>query len=210
MASLAQIRDQIIRRLSGGDPSSDSQFDEREIELYILQVANSAVKIEYFTNIKAEDQHGVSGQYIYTFTADVKKDTSRGEEYIEITTPYVSLPNDKGLLEVDPLNGKCKNFIPVKAGFNSLFKGTPAGNLEGQVGFYPERNKVFFSKPIICLGTSKVRVKLIVMAGADTVFDPGQENSIIQGVLEILLPQLPQDRIANNVDDNGNIAGNNR
>ncbi len=201
MASLAKIRDLIIRRLSGGDPSSDSQLDPREIDLHILQAANAAIKIEYFNNIRAEDNHAVSGQYIYTYTASVLKDTIRGEEYIELTSPYVALPNEKGLFEIQPLNGKCKTFIPVRNGSNAMYHGTPAGNLEGRTGFYPERNKVFFTKAIICQGTSKVRVKQIVAIGEDVVFDPGMEESIVKAVLEIMIPKLPQDRIANSVDE---------
>lgn len=201
MASLAKIRDLIIRRLSGGDPSSDSQLDHREIDLHILQVANAAIKIEYFNNIRAEDNHGVSAQYIYTYIVDVKKDTSRSEEYIELASPYVVLPNEKGLFEIQPLNGKCKTFIPVKNGSIAMYEGTPAGNLEGRTGFYPERSKAFFTKPIICQGTSKVRVRQIVAIGDDVVFDPAMENSIVKGVLEIMIPNLPQDKIVNNVDE---------
>lgn len=210
MASLAQLRELIIRRLSGGDPSSDSQLDEREIDMHILQAANAAIKIEYYTNIRAEDVHGVSAQYLYVSVLDVKKDTIRKEEYVDLAVPYIALPNEKGIHEIEPLNGKCKTFIPTKNGSESLFRGTPAGYLEGQTGFYPERNKVFFTKPIICQGTSKVRVKQIVSAGDDTVFDPGMEESIVKAVLAVMLPQLPQDKIVNNVDENGEIAGNNR
>lgn len=210
MASLAQLTELIIRRLSGGDPSSDSQLDKREIEMHILQAANAAIKIEYFTNIRADDVHGTSGQNIYTYVLDVKKDAVRGEEYIDLSVPYVSLPHDKGIYEIEPLNGKCKTFIPTKNGETAVYRGLPAGNLEGQTGFYPERAKVFFTKPIICQGTSKVRVRQVVAYGSDVIFDPGIEESIVKSVLEIMIPQLPQDRIANNVDDNGNIASNNR
>lgn len=201
MATLAVLRDQIIRRLSGGDPSSDSQLDEREIELHILQALNAAIKIEYYNNIRAEDIHGVSGQFIYTFTADVKKDALRGEQYIEMVTPHVALPNDKGIHEITPVNGKCKTFIPVRNGSVSLYRGLPAGNLEMGTGFYPERGKVFFTKDIMCQGVSKVRVKIIAAYGSDLVIDPAMEESVIKAVMGIMTPALPQDKIVDNVDD---------
>ena len=90
MASLAVLRDQIIRRLVGGDQISDSQIDPREIELLIFQVLNAAIKIEYFTNIRAEDVHGVSGQYIAVYVRDVLKDLIRKEEYITLPQPMKS------------------------------------------------------------------------------------------------------------------------
>lgn len=201
MASLQVLRDQIIRRLVGGDQISDSQLDPREVELLILQVLNTAIKIEYFTNIKADDVHGVTGQYLAIYVLDVKKDSIRKEDYIILPQPFVSLPNDKGLDQITPMNGKCKFFIPVKVGFNSLYNGLAAGNLETRTGFYPERNKVFFTKDIIAQGTSKVMVKIIAAVGDDVVIDPAMEESIIQSVIEIMLPKLPQDKIVNNVDE---------
>lgn len=201
MASLQVLRDQIIRRLVGGDQISDSQLDPREIELLILQVLNTAIKIEYFTNIKADDVHGVTGQYIAIYVLDVKKDTVRKEDYIILPQPFVSLPNDKGLDQITPMNGKCKFFIPVKVGFSSLYNGLAAGNLEMRTGFYPERNKVFFTKDIIAQGTSKVMVKIIAAVGDDVVIDPAMEESIIRSVLEIMIPKMPQDKIVNNVDE---------
>lgn len=203
MSTLAKIRDQIIRRASGGDPSSDTQLDEREVDLYILQILNTAIKIEYFNNIRAEDVHSVSGQFIATYNVDVKKDTVRGEEYIELTQPYISLPSDKGLLEISAVNGKCKTFIPTRNGFVSLYKGLPAGNLEGSTGYYPERSRVYFTKPIICQGVSKVRVKLIVAAQIDgnLPIDPAMEASVVKEVLAMLVPNLPQDKIVDNTDN---------
>jgi len=201
MASLAVLRDQIIRRLVGGDQISDSQIDPREIELLILQVLNAAIKIEYFTNIRAEDVHGVSGQYIATYICDVKKDLVRREDYITLTQPFVALPNDKGLDQITPMNGKCRFFIPVKVGFSSLYNGLPAGNLELKTGFYPERNKVFFTKDIMSQGTSKVMVKLIVAAGSDVVIPPDMEETIVKEVMSIMIPKMPQDKIVDNVDN---------
>lgn len=201
MASLATLRDQIIRRLSGGDQISDSSIDNREIELLILQVLNAAIKIEYFTNIRAEDVHGVSGQYIAVYVRDVLKDNVRKENYITLPQPFISLPRDKGLDQITPMNGKCKFFIPVSVGFSSLYHGLPAGNLELNTGFYPERDKVFFTKDIIAQGTSKVMVKLIAATGSDVVIDPAQEESIIKAVMDIMIPKMPQDKIVNNVDD---------
>lgn len=201
MATLAILRDQIIRRLSGGDQISDSQIDPREIELLILQVLNAAIKIEYFTNIRAEDIHGVSGQYIAVYVLDVARDNIRKEDYITLPQPFVSLPRDKGLDQITPMNGKCKFFIPVDVGFHSLYNGLAAGNLELRTGFYPERNKVFFTKSIIAQGTSKVMVKLIAAVGSDVVIPPDMEESVIKAVMDLSLPKLPQDKIVNNVDD---------
>lgn len=201
MATLAQLRDQIIRRLSGGDQISDSSLDNREVELYILQVLNAAIKIEYFTNIRAEDNHGVSGQYVAVYVLSVQKDTVRQEQYIILPQPFISLPNDKGLDQITPINGKCKFFIPVKIGFSSLYHGLEAGNLELKTGFYPERNKVFFTKDVLAQGTSKVMVKIIAAVGADVVIDPGMEESVIKEVIGLLVPKLPQDKIVDNVDD---------
>lgn len=201
MATLAQIREQIIRRVSGGNQSADSQIDPREIDLLITQELNAAIKIEYFTNIKAEDVHGVSGQYLASYTLDVKKDTIRGEQYVELTQPFVTLPHDKGIQDVTPLNGKCKTFIPVNVGSRSIYQDLPAGNLETKAGFYVERNRIYFTTDIMCRGTSKVRVREVVAAGSDMVIDPAIESALIRSVIAIIFPQMSQDKVADNVDN---------
>jgi hypothetical protein len=208
MANIPQLRELIIRRLSGGDPSSDSQLDPREIDKYIIQAMNAAIKIEYYTNIKVDGSHGISNQYLVSYVLDVLTDAIRKEEYVVLTQPFISLPNDKGINEVEPLNGRCKTFIPTKGGSFALYRGTPAGNLEGQTGFYVEGQKLFFLKAIKCQGTSKVRVTQVGAVDEDSIIDPALEDSIIRSVLEIMIPRMPQDRIANNVDENGFTASN--
>jgi hypothetical protein len=200
MAVLRIIAQQVIRRVSGGDQSRDSKLDLREVTRYMLQILNEQIKIDYLTNIKIEDDHGVSGQYMFVATATILKDNTRDEFYITLPTAYSALPHEKGLHEISPTNGKCATFIPCRNGSRALFKGLPAGNLEGNIGYYPERDKVWFVTNPKKKGVDKVMIKLIVGVNDDVVIDPGTEKMLVDKAVEFFSNRPPQDRINDNVD----------
>lgn len=198
MATLAQITQEIIRQYSGGEQSKDSTLDPREVSLMVLQSLNELVRNEYFENISTEGFHGVSGEYITSYSVSVQKDTVRREAFIIIPSPYIALPWGKGVHEISPINDRCNSYIPVINGFNSLFQGLPAGNLEKRTGFYPEKNKIFFTKDITGQGVQKVLLKLVVAVGDDVVIDPASELSVVTKVLTLLKSRGEQDKINDN------------
>jgi hypothetical protein len=198
MATLREITQEIIRHYSGGDQSKDSTLDFREVRLMVLQILNAAIKVEYFDNIRTEGFHGTSAQYITSYVVSVQKDSLRKEAYINVPWPYIALPWGKGIHEISPMNDRCTFYIPVQNGFNSLFKGLPAGNLEMYTGFYGEGNKVFFTKDITGQGVQKVLVKLIHAVDDNTPIDPATEETLFVKVSTLLKARGDQDKINDN------------
>jgi hypothetical protein len=200
MPVLRTTAQQVIRRLSGGDQSQDSQLDPREVMRYLLQILNEKIPIDYFTNIKIEDDHAVSAQYIFVATANILKNEIRNEYYINVPTPYIALPHDKGIHEIGPTNDSCMTFSPCRNGSKALFKGLPAGNLEMNIGYYPERDKIYFVSNPKKKGVTKVMIKLIVAAGDDLVIDPGTEKMLVDEAVKFFGGKVPQDKVNDNVD----------
>lgn len=200
MATIAQLTQQVIRILSAQDQSKDSQLDKREVKLLIIQELNYAIKMEYYANSSGMDK-GVSGQYIATFVQSVARDTVRGETYITVPTPYVAIGGtDKGIKEVSPMNDNQQSYVPTANGAKNIYRGLPAGNLEQRVGFYPERDKIYFSQDIMKKGVSKVRLKLIVASGDDMVIDPAIESTIRDKAVAVFSKRGEQDRLNDQVD----------
>ncbi len=200
MATLAELTQQVIRIVSGGNQSKDSQLDKREVKLFLVQELNYAIKMEYYSNSSSMDK-GVSGQYIATFVQTVLRDNVRSETYIEVPVPYIAIGGtDKGIKEVSPMNDKEQSYVPTPNGAKNIFRGLPAGNLEQRVGFYPERSKIYFSVDIMKKGVSKVRLKLIVAAGDDMVIDPAIETTIRDKAVAAFSKEGKQDRLNDQVD----------
>jgi hypothetical protein len=199
MATLAQIAEQVTFILSGGDASRDSELDPREIQLLIVQELNALMKIEYWNNIKLDEDHGITGQYIVTSTVSVAYDNVRLEAYVIVPSTYISLGAlDRGIQEIRPLAANASAFIPLANGMHSLSRGTKMNCLEGQIGYYPEGNKAYFTKNPKTEGMNNVLVKLIVSTLTNFISDPAIESELVKRVVAILMAQKPQDKINNN------------
>lgn len=203
MTSLRQISEQIIRILSGGDRNlDDSKWDIREIELFVTQAINYFIKQNLFQNI-SQGQNGIDGQYVITFkNIDVLYDEDLALAYAVLPATYISLPYDRGIVQVSLMKDQFNVFIPIRNGAVAVFKNSPAGRLESRIGFYPEQQNIYFTKDI-SKDTDKILVKLII-ADAQAVnnnqlfIPPDIELPIIEKVLQLLSNQYPQDKLNNN------------
>jgi len=156
--------------------------------------------MEYYANSSSMDK-GVSGQYLATFVCDVSRDNVRCETYITVPTPYIAIGGtDKGIKEVSPMNDLQQSYVPTANGSKNIYRGLPAGNLEQRVGFYPERNKIYFLQDVLKKGVSKVRLKLIVANGDDMVIDPAIESTIRDKAVAAFSKRGEQDRLNDQVD----------
>lgn len=207
LVTIDYLSEQVIRLLSGGDRNmDDSEWDIREINLFVSQAANYFIKQNLFQNF-AEGEKGLDGQYIATFyDVPVQFDSKLNLAYSVLPAKYIALPHDRGLQQISPMQDQWNVFMPIRSGAMALFKNSPAGRLEGRLGFFPEGGKVFYTKDI-SNDIPTVLVKLIV-AGADDVstsvpFIPAEiELPIIEKVFELLRHRLPQDKINNNNPQN--------
>ena len=199
MASLAQIAEQVIFKYSGGDASRDSELDPREVQLFVVQELNAIMKVEYWNNIKLDEDHGISGQYILTSQATIQWDNVRNEAYITIPAPYITLGAlDRGIQEIRPMDANSHAYIPLANGMNSLARGTRMIHLEGHVGYYPEAAKVYFTTNPKKIGQTQVLVKTIGSTLTNFISDPATEAMLIQNVFTKLNEMRPQDKINNN------------
>ena len=85
-------------------------------------------------------------------------------------------------------------FVPLDAGFNSMFKGLDAFQLEGKLGYIPEKDRIYLQGAEF-EADFEVFVRLIPDATSlepdDNIPAPvGMEVNIIQLALQILATQM--------------------
>lgn len=203
----AILAQQVIRKLSGGDQSKDSQVDRREVIKIITQIISYKAKIDFFENYKFGEQ-GIDGQYIATYkNLSPTLDTDRSEYYVTLPGNYVALPNGRGIRQVSPMKNPRKAYIIRTAGNQVIYNNIPAGNLEKNIGVYPEGGKLYFTGDVIKEGFksgAKVLVKM-VSAGPDSIgesdplpMDAAAEKSVVDEAFAWFTDKLPQDKINNN------------
>ena len=205
MTSIEQISEQAIRIIAGGDRNIDDfEIDIREVQLLVAQTANYFIKQNLFQNI-AQGQHNVGGEYVASFkNIDILFDTDTDLAYIDLPAKYISLPYDRGIHQISLMKDQFNVFIPIRNGAMAIFKNSPAGRLEGRIGYWPEQGRVYFTTDI-STKIDKCLVKQII-TGADGVLvqtqfiAPDVELPILEKVIGLLRMRLPQDKQNNNIE----------
>jgi hypothetical protein len=97
----------------------------------------------------------------------------------------------------------------VSPSFKGLYRGLGASCLEGRMGYWVERGKMFFEGMDLSDNIEKVSIKLVVASDAiddeDEVFPipADKEMEVVQRALELygLQKQVPNDEINDNIDE---------
>ena len=206
MTTKRRLAEQILRRLSGGDASDDSQYDIREIMLFVGQALGFLVKANYLENLRYGDT-SIGSQYISTFPGvPVQFNKTTGKAFIDLPCTYLDLPDGRGIFHISPLRQQDNAFVPVRNGSETLFSHSAAGNLEGRIGFWAEGNRVYFNKDISREGCNEVLLKLAVVSpesiGADDPYpiSSDMEIVVIGKVLEIMGIRVENDDANDNND----------
>lgn len=200
MITYNKLAEQFILYASGGDKSRDSEFEFPDVVLIARQAVSEIVKLQVFTENKLEGNLDAHFHYIYhAKDIEVVWDAATCECYAIIPLVPMSLPGNRGIKEVGPNTNQGKAFYPIKSGQFSMFKDSIE---ENDVVYWPEKNKVIFNKNIKSKH-SKVSMRLIVPApdnlDADAEFflPDDIQASVLNRIKELLLPDLPQDKINN-------------
>ncbi len=202
MSTKRIIAHEVIRLLSGGDPSNNSQLDDRDVMLKVSHVLNTRIKANFYENYKVEGTTAVDGQYVFAISnVQVTHDAARDEYYSTLPDIYVSLPKGRGIRQVSSMKDQCIVFIIRETGTKGIYNSLQAGGLEGNIGVYPEGNKIFYDKKIKKIGITSVLVKIVgspdsITADSILPMDGSEITSIIQDVMKFYQP-VPQDKINN-------------
>lgn len=200
MITLRQICRQIIELESGGAQNVDSNLSEAYIIQYIRQMSNTVLKPRVYENL-SQDDRSVLALMVASYEVTVKGTGSN--KYIDLPEFYMSLPFNKGLAAVAPIDDPTAFFIPRLN--PAVSKNLPCADLDpGQFSYYSKGMKVFFDNE---LEFGKVLVDLVV-ASPDSigVDDPlpifaEHQIEIIQKVREMLKTMPLQDKLIDSNPD---------
>jgi hypothetical protein len=200
LASKKKLAELILRRIEGGDRSDDSQIDIREVILLIEQKAAEILRTDYFIQRK-EGEKSINGELIARFyDIEVLHDEKRNLNYILLPTRFLRLPGDIGIHHLSFQGDEQNAFIPQSTGSLALRKRSPAKGLEGNIGYWPEADRVYFNQRIKkdgCLVFGKFVFPMD--SDSDNLPVPADiENGILLAVLA-QLKNMPQDKV---VDSN--------
>lgn len=97
---MSKLAEQILRMVSGGDPSLESKIELAELE-YQIELAGQIVGMEMLSNgIKSENQHYSGGEWIVEYQVNLTAGKIKSEKICPLPVDYIGLVQDKGIQNV--------------------------------------------------------------------------------------------------------------
>lgn len=162
-----QIAEQILRLISGGDQTAESQISLIEI-MYAMDQERDRLVGEYYKARIARGERAIDGSVLQRYTLTPAEDTRLSLWYVDLPEKVISLPDDMGIYQVQEPGYLGNTYIRKPAGHNQLYslskaKSTTAslsysGSGEGHIYWWLESStkkyRLYFSaKPHLPTGT---------------------------------------------------------
>lgn len=193
MITLRQIALEIIELESGGARNDDSNLSLPYVVLYVRQFSNTVLAPRVFEKLAVDDR-SLLQLMIASYTVSVQGTGST--KYITLPEFYMSLPFNKGLAAVAPVDDPTNHFIPRNS--PAVSKNLPCADLEpGQFSYWTKGMNVYFDND---LEFGKVLVDLVVASPDSIGLDdplpiyPEHQAQIIRMVRAELKSMPLQDR----------------
>lgn len=166
LTSKYKLAEQALRIILGGHPTPDSGVKIQELMIFVSQAFANVILIGYRQG-KAEGEPYINGSFIYTFKdVEVEKDTELDQFFALMPATTVTLPYDIGVFQVSNMKDQAGAFTPVSSGFEVMTKGLAVQELEDEVGYYPEGNRIYFVNMKDTEKSEKVLIKLVAPLGS--------------------------------------------
>jgi hypothetical protein len=196
MATKAIISEQVqriyARFLDKNNPSD--VIDIREVMLLVNQAINKILKLEVAESFKA-GLVDIPKCSLIQYTASVTADATNNRSFITLPVIPLTLPLDMGIWSISASNAAMTPYIPIPSQDVLVFQGANLSYLEGQIGYYVQGKKVFFTKDITLAGNGSISSVIINILASDfsqfadndmLPISPEVESAVITEVLNII------------------------
>lgn len=196
MATKSTLSEQVQRiyaRFLDKNNSSDV-IDIREVMLLVNQSINKILKLEVAESFKA-GLVDVPKCSLIQYTASVTADAPNNRSSITLPVIPLTLPLDMGIWNIAASNAAMTPYIPIPSQDVLVFQGANLSYLEGQVGYYVQGKKVFFTKDLTLAGNGSISSVIINILASDfsqfadndmLPISPEVESAVITEVLNVI------------------------
>ena len=187
-----QIQRIYARFLDKNNPSD--VIDIREVMLLVNQAINKILKLEVAESFKA-GLVDIPKCSLIQYTASVTADATNNRSFITLPVIPLTLPLDMGIWSISASGAAMTPYIPIPAQDVLVFQGANLKYLEGQIGYYVQGKKVFFTKDLTLAGNGSISSVIINILASDfsqfadndmLPISPEVESAVITEVLNII------------------------
>lgn len=208
MVTLKEFSWEIIRILSGGQQSKDTEYDVRYVSELIRTAMNEVIPMEVIRKRSLADDRTAIRMYIASYpNIKIQYDDATNRSYANIPEFYQSMVYGKGVYGVSFMD---KPYDPMIPQHNpEVSSRISAGSLQGKVGYSVEGYKIWWNKKMGGKGKDAIQVLIrLVVAAPDTIglddnlpIIPEQKALIQDRVLQWIRQEGIQDKIADENKD---------
>jgi len=197
MANTKAILSEQIQRIYARFLDKDNPSDVisiPEVMLLVSQAINKILKLEVAESFKA-GLVDIPKCSLIQYTASVTADAPNNRSSITLPVIPLTLPLDMGIWSISASNAAMTPYIPIPAQDVLVFQGANLKFLEGQIGYYVQGKKVFFTKDITLAGNGSISSVIINILASDfsqfadndmLPISPEVESAVITEVLNII------------------------
>jgi len=190
---LSEQIQRIYARFLDKDNPSDV-IDLREVMLLVNQAINKILKLEVAESFKA-GLVDIPKCSLIEYTATVVSDSGNSRSYATLPVIPLTLPLNMGIWSIAASNAAMTPYIPIPAQDVLVFQGANLSYLEGQIGYYVQNKRVYFTKDITLVGNGSITSVIINILASDfsqfgdndmLPISPEVESAVITEVLNII------------------------
>lgn len=197
MATTRYILSEQIQRLYARFLDKDNPSDVisiPEVSLLVSQAINKILKLEVAESFKA-GLVDIPKCSLIEYTATVVSDSGNNRSYIALPVIPLTLPLNMGIWSIAATNAAMTPYIPIPAQDVLVFQGANLSYLEGQIGYYVQGKKVFFTKDITLSANGSISSVILNILASDfsqltdtdmLPISPEVESAVITEVLNII------------------------
>jgi len=187
-----QIQRLYARFLDKDNPSDVISIPE--VSLLVSQAINKILKLEVAESFKA-GLVDIPKCSLIEYTAMVVSDSGNSRSYIALPVIPLTLPLNMGIWSIAATNAAMTPYIPIPAQDVLVFQGANLSYLEGQIGYYVQGKKVFFTKDITLSANGSISSVILNILASDfsqltdtdmLPISPEVESAVITEVLNII------------------------
>lgn len=198
MTTKFRIAEQVQRlyaRFLDKDNPSDV-IDIREVIILVRQSLNKVLKLQVAESFKA-GEYDIPKCNLIEYTCATVSDSTNSRAYISLPVIPITLPMDMGIWSIAATGAALTPYLPIPSQdvlvFGTVANGTNVSALEGQVGYYVQGKRVYFTKDITTSANGSISSVIVNLLVADfnSITDtemlpisPEVESAVIDDVLQ--------------------------
>ncbi len=168
--TIKSLSERILRVLNLGDIPQETRFTLRDMDYMVRDSLGKQILASWYAMRNTNEGKDLADAFISVVTLAVQTDGHTPVQcFVDLLFDWVDLPDEGGIIAVRPaVQGTLPDmnaFIPTPARYADLYRGLPAGALEGQIGWSLRGKRIYFSEkngqPLSLLGVNSVELDVV-------------------------------------------------